>query len=66
MTSSQNNVANALNPLVSNAAGTGFFQLGGTPFSPQYMPFNSPVPGAVCANAAIVSCTAEVRTAVTY
>jgi putative OmpL-like beta-barrel porin-2 len=62
---SQKNVANALNPLVINAQGTGFFQLGGTPFSPQYMPFNSPFL-AQCANAAIVSCTAEVRTAVAY
>jgi hypothetical protein len=62
---SQKNVANALNPLVTNAQGTGFFQLGGTPFSPQYMPFNAPGL-AFCANAAIVSCTAEVRAAVTY
>ena len=54
MMSSQKNVANALNPLVTNAQGTGFFNLGGTPFSPQYMPFNAPGL-AVCANAAIVS-----------
>jgi hypothetical protein len=62
---SQKNVANALNPLVTNAQGTGFFNLGGTPFSPQYMPFNSPFL-AQCANAALISCTAEVRAAVTY
>jgi len=62
---SQKNVANANNPLVINAQGTGFFNLGGTPFSPQYMPFNSPFL-AQCTNAALISCTAEVRTAVTY
>jgi len=62
---SQKNVANQNNPLVTNAAGTGFFNLGGTPFSPQYMPFNSPFL-AQCANAILISCTAEVRTAVTY
>jgi hypothetical protein len=61
----QNNVANALNPLVNNAAGTGFFNLGGTPFSPQFMPFNSPFL-AQCANSAVLACTAEVRAAVTY
>jgi hypothetical protein len=62
---SQKNVANALNPLVTNAQGTGFFQNGGTPFSPQYMPFNAPGL-AICANAALVSCTAEVRAIVEY
>jgi hypothetical protein len=61
----QNNVANALNPLVNNAAGTGFFNLGGTPFSPQFMPFNSPFL-AQCANSVVLACTAEVRAAVTY
>jgi hypothetical protein len=61
----QNNVANVLNPLVNNAAGTGFFNLGGTPFSPQFMPFNSPFL-AQCANPAVLACTAEVRAAVTY
>jgi hypothetical protein len=61
----QSNVANALNPLVNNAAGTGFFNLGGTPFSPQYMPTNAPFL-AQCANAIVISCTAEVRAAVTY
>jgi hypothetical protein len=61
----QNNVANQNNPLVFNGAGTGFFQLGGTPFSPQYLPFNSPFL-AQCANSIVLACTAEVRTAVAY
>jgi hypothetical protein len=59
----QSNVANLLNPAVSGP--NGFFTLGGTPFSPQYMPFNSPFL-AICANAVVLSCTAEVRAAVTY
>src|SRR6202011_5231111 len=33
----QNNVMNLLNP-----EGLAFFTAGGTPFSPQYMPFNAP------------------------
>jgi hypothetical protein len=61
----QSNVPNQLNPAVINAQGTGFFQLGGTPFSPQYMPFNSPFL-AQCANSIVLSCTAEVRAALTY
>jgi Putative beta-barrel porin-2, OmpL-like. bbp2 len=61
----QNNVANLLNPIVNNAAGTGFFNLGGTPFSPQFMPFNSPFL-AQCANSVVLACTAEVRAALTY
>ena len=61
----QNNVPNLLNPAVTNGAGTGFFNLGGTPFSPQYMPFNSPSL-AVCKSAAVVSCTASFQTFLTY
>jgi hypothetical protein len=61
----QNNVPNLLNPAVTNAAGTGFFNLGGTPFSPQYMPFNSPSL-AVCKSAALISCTASFQTFLTY
>jgi hypothetical protein len=57
----QNNVPNLLNPLVTNAAGTGFFNLGGTPFSPQYMPFNAPSL-ANCGNTAVLSCTASFQT----
>jgi len=59
----QNNVANILNPAVTGA--NGFFTLGGTPFSPQYMPFNSPFL-AFCKNAALLSCTASYQTFLTY
>lgn len=61
----QNNVPNVLNPAVFNAQGTGLWQLGGTPFSPQYMPFNAPSL-AVCKNAAFLSCTASLQTFLTY
>jgi Putative beta-barrel porin-2, OmpL-like. bbp2 len=61
----QNNVPNALNSLVTNAAGTGFFQNGGTPFSPNNMPFNAPGL-AICKTAAVVSCTASFQTALMY
>jgi hypothetical protein len=61
----QNSVPNLLNPTVTNGAGTGFFNLGGTPFSPQYMPFNSPSL-AVCKSAAVLSCTASFQTFLTY
>jgi Putative beta-barrel porin-2, OmpL-like. bbp2 len=56
----QNNVANLNNPAAVAAIANG-----GTPFSPQYMPFNAPG-GAFCSSAAVISCTAEVRAAVTY
>ena len=59
----QNNVANALNPLVSGTGG--IVQSGGTPFSPQYMPFNAPNL-AQCSNAVVLSCTASVQTYVYY
>jgi Putative beta-barrel porin-2, OmpL-like. bbp2 len=59
----QNNVANALNPLVSGPGG--IVQSGGTPFSPQYMPFNAPNL-AQCSNAVVLSCTASVQTYVYY
>jgi hypothetical protein len=61
----QNNVPNLLNPAVFNTAGTGLWQLGGTPFSPQYMPFNAPSL-AVCKNPALLSCTASWQTFLTY
>jgi hypothetical protein len=61
----QNNVPNQLNSQVINAAGTGFFQLGGTPFSPQYMPFNSPFL-AQCKTPTELSCTASYQTFLTY
>jgi hypothetical protein len=56
----QNNVLNANNPTALAA-----FAAGGTPFSPQYMPFNSPFL-AQCSNSATFSCTAEARAALTY
>ena len=61
----QNSVPNALNPAVINASGTGLWQMGGTPFSPQYMPFNAPGL-AFCSNAAVLACTASVQTFLTY
>jgi Putative beta-barrel porin-2, OmpL-like. bbp2 len=50
---SQNNVLNANNP-----AAVAAFNAGGTPFSPQYMPFNAPNL-AQCSNPALFSCRAE-------
>jgi hypothetical protein len=56
----QNNVLNANNPTALAA-----FQAGGTPFSPQLMPFNAPGL-AFCSNAIVFSCTGEARAALTY
>jgi hypothetical protein len=56
----QNNVLNVNNP----AALAAFFA-GGTPFSPQVMPFNSPF-GAQCASTTVFSCKAEFQTALMY
>jgi hypothetical protein len=56
----QNNVIN-----VNNPAALAAFLGGGTPFSPQYMPFNGPF-GAQCASAAVFSCKAEFQTALMY
>ena len=61
----QNHVPNLLNSLVTNTLGTGFVNLGGTPFSPQYMPANAPNL-AVCKNAVVLSCTASFQTALMY
>jgi Putative beta-barrel porin-2, OmpL-like. bbp2 len=55
----QNNVLN-----INNQAAAAAFAAGGTPFSPQYMPFNSPFE-AQC-SAALFSCTAESRAALWY
>jgi hypothetical protein len=49
----QNKVPNANNPTV-----LAFYNAGGTPFSPQYIPFNAPNL-AHCKNAAVLSCTAS-------
>src|SRR6202048_2125877 len=56
----QNNVLNANNPAALAA-----FNAGGTPFSPQVTPFNSPFL-AQCASAAVMSCTASVQTYLAY
>jgi hypothetical protein len=56
----QNNVANLNNPTAVAAIANG-----GTPFSPQYMPFNAPG-GALCGSAAVYSCTATFQTALMY
>ena len=49
----------------SGSPGYFLYNAGGTPFSPQFYPFNGPG-GAQCANPAAVSCTAHVITALTY
>jgi Putative beta-barrel porin-2, OmpL-like. bbp2 len=59
----QNNVPNALNPAVVGPAG--LWSNGGTPFSPQYMPFNSPGL-AQCSNTVVLACKASVQTYVAY
>jgi hypothetical protein len=56
----QNNVLNGNNPAALAA-----FNAGGTPFSPQYMPFNAPGL-AQCSNAGLFSCTAESRSFLWY
>jgi Putative beta-barrel porin-2, OmpL-like. bbp2 len=56
----QNNVLNANNP-----AAVAAFAAGGTPFSPQIMPFNAPGL-AFCSNAVVFSCTGEASAALTY
>jgi opacity protein-like surface antigen len=56
----QYNVPNALNPVAQSA-----FANGGTPFSPQYLPFNQPGL-AICGNAVVLSCTGESRSVVAY
>jgi hypothetical protein len=56
----QNNVANLNNP-----AAAAIIAGGGTPFSPQFIPFNAPN-GALCGNATALTCTADVETFLTY
>jgi hypothetical protein len=56
----QNNVMNAFNPTMQTA-----FAAGGTPFSPQYMPFNSPF-FAQCSTPLVISCKAEVQAELIY
>jgi Putative beta-barrel porin-2, OmpL-like. bbp2 len=59
----QNNVPNLLNPAVVGA--NGLWTNGGTPFSPQYIPFNAPGL-AICKDATVLSCTASFQTALMY
>src|SRR6202790_140982 len=56
----QNNVLNANNPAALAAFGAG-----GTPFSPNIMPFNSPFL-AQCSSPTVFSCKAEVQTYLAY
>ena len=56
----QDNVPNALNPTVQT-----IYANGGTPFSPQFIPFNAPNL-AHCANATVLKCTATGIGTVTY
>jgi hypothetical protein len=49
----------------AGSAGAAIFAAGGTPFSPQFYPFNGPS-GAQCANPDAISCTAKVFTALAY
>jgi hypothetical protein len=56
----QNGVMNANNPAALAA-----FAAGGSPFSPQQMPFNSPFL-AQCSSPTVFTCTASVQTFLTY
>ena len=56
----QNNVANINNPIAAAAIASG-----GTPFSPQYIPFNAPN-GAQCDHPNALTCTASVVATVGY
>lgn len=56
----QNNVANSNNPIAAAAIAAG-----GTPFSPQYIPFNAPN-AAQCNSTSALSCTASVLATVAY
>ncbi len=56
----EDKVPNLLNPVVLNAVA-----MGGTPFSPQYVPFNAPGM-AYCTNASILTCTASAFGTVAY
>lgn len=56
----QNNVLNANNPAAMAA-----YAAGGTPFSPQYLPFNAPGL-AQCSSATVFACTASVQTYLAY
>jgi hypothetical protein len=57
----QKNVVN----VDAGSPGAAIFAAGGTPFSPQFYPYNGPS-GAQCANVTAISCTAKVYTALAY
>jgi hypothetical protein len=59
----QSGVANLNNPLVGGP--TGIIANGGTPFSPQFIPFNAPG-GAQCASTTALTCNASVQTYLAY
>jgi hypothetical protein len=50
---------------INNPAANAIFLAGGTPFSPQYMPFNSPFL-AQCKSVQVFTCTASYQTFLTY
>jgi Putative beta-barrel porin-2, OmpL-like. bbp2 len=56
----ENNVPNANNPIAAAIVAGG-----GTPFSPQFIPYNAPNI-AQCNNAAVLTCTASTQTFLTY
>lgn len=56
----ENDVPNINNPIAAQA-----IAMGGTPFSPQYVPYNAPGT-AQCNNAASLTCTANVQTFLAY
>jgi hypothetical protein len=56
----ESNVPNLNNPIAAAAIANG-----GTPFSPQRIPYNAPG-GAYCRNAATLTCTASVQAEVAY
>jgi Putative beta-barrel porin-2, OmpL-like. bbp2 len=56
----QDNVINLRNP-----SAQAILAAGGTPFSPQYLPFNAPN-GAQCSTTTVLSCRASVQTYVYY
>jgi hypothetical protein len=57
----QKNVVN----VDAGSPGLAIFNAGGTPFSPQFYPYNGPS-GAQCANVNAVACTAKVYAALAY
>ncbi|THD55036.1 outer membrane beta-barrel protein [Phenylobacterium sp.] len=56
----ENNVPNVNNPIAATAIANG-----GTPFSPQYVPFNAP-DGAQCRDAAALSCRSNTYAVLAY